>query len=69
MRIVVFDIHKFERASLELASQGMHELLFIDTRLSEKTALLAKGFDAVSLFVNDDASRPVLEILSKQGVR
>jgi len=37
--------------------------------LTAETAALAKGYEAVSIFVSDDASAPVLQILSKAGVK
>ncbi|KAJ3031685.1 UNVERIFIED_CONTAM: Vacuolar protein sorting-associated protein 4 [Siphonaria sp. JEL0065] len=40
-----------------------------DVKLSLKTAELAKGFDTVSVFVNDDASAPVLERLKALGCK
>lgn len=42
---------------------------FTNERLSEKTASFAAGYDAVCLFVNDDASADVLKTLSRLGVR
>ena len=45
------------------------DMQFTTERLSEKTATFAAGFDAVCLFVNDDASAEVLRTLSLLGVR
>jgi lactate dehydrogenase-like 2-hydroxyacid dehydrogenase len=42
---------------------------FLETKLSAETAPLSKGFEAVCLFVEDDTSAPVLEILYENGVR
>ena len=69
MKTAVFSLHKFEKTFLEQASQGRHELLFFDTRLTQHTAPFAKGCEAVSLFVSDDASAPVLDILSSSGIK
>lgn len=69
MKTAVFSSHKFEKPFLEQANNGMHELTYMDTRLTEQTAFFTKAYDAVSLFVSDDASAPVLEILSEQGIR
>ncbi|GAB3649468.1 2-hydroxyacid dehydrogenase [Echinicola sediminis] len=68
MKVTVFSIHKFEKEFLEQALNG-HELKYIDTRLNEDTASLAQGSDAVSIFVNDEASALVLEKLSALGVK
>ena len=40
----------------------------MDTRLTIQTAQLADGCKSVSIFVNDDASAPVLNKLKKNGV-
>lgn len=69
MKVAVYSFHKFEKSFLENANSGQHEIHFFDTRLSLETALLSAGFDAVSLFVNDNASAPVLEKLNQQGLR
>jgi D-lactate dehydrogenase len=69
MKTAVFGSHKFEIPYLEEANAGRHELHFLNVKLSSKTAMLSGGFEAVSLFVSDDASAPILEILKKQGVR
>ena len=45
------------------------DIKYFSSRLTEETASLAQGYDAVCIFVNDDASRPVIEILNKCGVK
>ena len=69
MRAAVFSLHKFEKPFLEEACGSKHELIYFDTRLTKDTVALAKGFDAISLFVNDDASAPVLEMLATHGIK
>lgn len=69
MKTTVFSTHKFERPFLEQANNGRHEFVFFDTRLTEHTASFAKGSEAVSLFVNDDASEAVLNILFGIGIK
>lgn len=68
MQVAVYSAHKFEKSYLENACQG-HALRFLETRLTPETVLLAKGCDAVSIFVNDDASAPVLRNLKEIGIR
>jgi D-lactate dehydrogenase len=70
MRIAVYSIKSYERPFLEAA--GKHsgqELLYVDARLSEATAGLARGIPVVSVFVGDDASAPVLRVLHAGGTR
>ncbi|MBR1757108.1 MAG: HPr family phosphocarrier protein [Lachnospiraceae bacterium] len=45
------------------------EIHFLQTRLTHETADLAKGFDAVCIFVNDECPRCVVEKLHACGVR
>ena len=33
------------------------------------TARLARGCEAINIFVNDDASAPVIEVLAEEGVK
>ena len=69
MRTAVFSTYKFERESLKAAAGHKHELVLLKAPLSAETAPLARDATAVSIFVNDDASRPVLETLAGLGVR
>lgn len=50
-------------------TRAFTDVHFIESRLSEQTVRLAEGFDAVCLFVNDEASGPVLEALAEYGVK
>ena len=72
MKLAVFSTHAFERKSLEdQAQKAGHQLTFLKTRLVPETVNLAKGFDAVCLFVNDEASQPIIEVLASfqiQGI-
>lgn len=68
MNVAIYSIHKFERQYLELYCKN-HSLRFLEARLTLETANLADGMDAASIFVNDDASAPVLQKLRDIGVR
>ncbi len=69
MKVAVFDTHKFDRTALEKANQGQHDLRFLETRLTEETAMLAFGCEAACLFANDRADEGALTSLSASGVR
>jgi D-lactate dehydrogenase len=70
MRIAVFDTRRHDReALLHASSADPHELTFFEPRLTEQTASLASGFDAVCSFVNDRVDRAAIEILRDEGVR
>ena len=44
------------------------EISFLESRLTIETAALAKDYDAVCIFVNDEAPREVIEKLHEDGV-
>lgn len=70
MKIAFFDIHGFEKEFICEANQtSQYDLTFFEPRLSLKTAPLAKGFECVCIFVNDQVSREVIETLKAQGTR
>ena len=45
------------------------EITYLESRLTLETASLAKGNDAVCIFVNDEAPRAVIEVLHHEGIR
>ncbi|MBQ9037847.1 MAG: HPr family phosphocarrier protein [Erysipelotrichaceae bacterium] len=45
------------------------DITYLESRLTEETASLANDYDAVCIFVNDEAPRKVIEKLHKCGVR
>ena len=69
MRTAVFSAHKFETDILLEAAANKHQLVLFPPQLSKTTAYLAKGCEAVCIFVNDDASKEVLEELAALGIR
>lgn len=69
MKVAVFDPHPFDQQALEEANNSQHELHFLNVRLTEQTALLAQGCDAVCLFANDRADRSALKKLNSIGVK
>ena len=69
MKTVVFSTKPYDEEFLRAANNGMHDLVFLETRLSVDTATLAIGAGAVCAFVNDDLGAEVLRRLSIGGVR
>jgi D-lactate dehydrogenase len=70
MRIVVFSTKPYDRRFLAAAAADTgHELEFLEARLTRSTAALAKGYDVVCPFVNDDLSAAVLLRLADAGVK
>ena len=69
MKIAVFSAKKYDREFLSAANGSRHELRFFEPHLSEETAGLAAGFDAVCVFVNDQVNAAVIARLHSLGVR
>lgn len=66
----VFDTKPYDREPLQrAATQGGIDWHFLDFRLTKETAPLAKGAQAVCVFVNDQVDRPCLETLAADGVK
>lgn len=68
MKIAVFSLHNFEKDYLLRSNADRHELVLINAALSESTAPLAAGCQAVSIFTADDARAAVLIKLKELGV-
>ena len=45
------------------------EITYLESRLTLETAKLAKGHDAICIFVNDEAPKEVVDILHQEGIR
>ncbi|QHV95539.1 2-hydroxyacid dehydrogenase [Spirosoma endbachense] len=69
MKIAFFSCHSYEQPFLEAANNDRHQLTFFHETLTPETAHLATGYQAICVFVNDDLSRPTLEILMRNGVQ
>ena len=68
--VAVYDTKPYDRESLtRVEGAETIDWRFLDFRLSPDSAHAASGAQAVCVFVNDDASRPVLEKLAGLGVR
>ena len=70
MDVLIYSSQAFEQPFLDAAATARgHRCVHQSVALSAATAALAHGFPAVSLFVNDDASAPVLQQLAAGGTR
>ncbi|WP_348652832.1 2-hydroxyacid dehydrogenase [Polyangium sp. y55x31] len=69
MKVAVFDTHRYERDILAAsAARRGHELVFLEPRLTEETAVLAQGSRVACSFVNDRVTARTLETLAAVGV-
>ncbi len=70
MKIAFFDTKPYDKESFEkVNSHYGTEITFYETKLNEDTASLAKGFDAVCVFVNDAVNATVIDRLCQFGVK
>ena len=66
-RIAVFDAKKYDEASFK-PYLDKYSFTYFKDRLSINTVTLAKDYDAVMCFVNDEINKDVLEKLNEYGI-
>ena len=70
IRVAFFDAKAYDKPSFEHYGNGHGiEFKFLETKLNEMTAELAKGCDAVCVFVNDTVNKEVIDKLYEYGIR
>lgn len=70
MKVAIFDAHQYEKPVFEAMNARFgHDLQWYETRLTAKTADLARGHRAVCCFVNDTLNAEVLQKLKEGGVQ
>ncbi|RMB64097.1 2-hydroxyacid dehydrogenase [Dokdonia sinensis] len=68
MKTLIYSAKDFEIPFLEDANNDVHSFKYIPDRLTTHTAMMALGFEAISIFSADDASEIVLQKLKDFGV-
>ena len=70
IRIAFFDTKEYDKESFDQVVKSRDvEIKYLDTKLSEHTAELARGCDAVCVFVNDSVNAAVIDKLYECGVK
>ncbi len=70
MRVAVFSTKPYDRKYLDAANTTSgHELVYFDVHLNDQTCLLAEGFSAICIFVNDRLGKKELNCLAQKGIR
>ena len=70
IRVAFFDTKQYDMPSFEqYVKDNNIELKFFETKLSQDTVGLAKGFDAVIVFVNDVLDEKVIDSLLEYGIK
>lgn len=70
IKVALYDAKEYDRPSFEHYGK-IHDVQFrfLEMKLNEDTAQLAKGSDAVCVFVNDTVNSEVIEKLYEYGVK
>lgn len=70
MKVAVFSAKRYDREFLNAANATAgHQLRYFDAPLDVESAVLATGYEAVCIFVNDAANADVLKVLAAGGTR
>ncbi len=71
MKILFYDAKPYDEESFNrvLTKHSDIQIDYLKTDISEQTAALARGYDAVCLFVASDIGDTVLHLLSREGVK
>jgi D-lactate dehydrogenase len=69
VKVAVFSTKSYDRTFLDRANAGAHAFDYHPARLTAATAALARGADAVCVFVNDRLDEAALAELARSGVR
>ena len=70
MKVAFYDTKPYDRASFEpLGAANQIRFKFFEDKLTEDTAPLARGCDAVCVFVNDNVNAAVIDLLCDMGIR
>jgi D-lactate dehydrogenase len=70
VKVTVFSTKRYDQEFLAAANRdGVHDLFFLEDRLTPQTATLAAGSVAVSAFVNDTINAEAIGILAAAGTK
>lgn len=70
MKVAFFDAKEYDVSSFnQVEDKGSLTFQFFETKLNENTVELAKGFDAVCVFVNDTVNAAVVDKLVEYGCK
>ena len=68
-KIAFYDAKSYDKVWFDQWNEGRFKIKYLEHKLTEDTALMAKGYDAVCVFVNDQLDRKVIDLLYEQGIR
>lgn len=69
MKVAVFSTQSYDKQFFNAVNEDFgHELIYLEPALNAQTAVLAKGCEAVCVFVNDKVDAATLQVLSSLAV-
>ncbi len=70
MQVMMYSTRPYDREYFESAAAGTpHRFSYVEAKLTKETAVLANGYPAICVFVNDVVDADVLKILYAGGTR
>lgn len=70
MKLLLFDAKQYDKEYFEKYSKGTGiKIDYVEEKLIPETSNMAEGYDGVCIFVNDIASKEVIDDLCKFGVK
>ncbi len=71
-KIAFFDTKSYDKASFDSVNdkaENKYEIIYIESKLNYRTAVMAKGCDAVCAFVNDSIDKATIDTLCDGGTK
>ena len=71
-KIAFFDTKSYDKASFDRVNdkaENKYEIIYIESKLNYRTAVMAKGCDAVCAFVNDSIDKATIDTLCDGGTK
>lgn len=70
MNVAFFSTKPYDEQSFRTSNVTYHhDLAFFEPRLTQKTSVLAEGFPAVCVFINDELNQGTLQAIAATGTR
>jgi D-lactate dehydrogenase len=72
VKVAFFSSHRFDRQAFERENSRIeipHSITFLEARLAKESVVLARGHEAVCLFVSDSVTEDIAQALFEGGTR
>lgn len=70
LKVAFFDAKEYDKRSFNNANEKFgFNIKYFDTKLTEDSAVLTRGYNAACAFVNDKINRNVIDTLVKNGIK